>query len=78
MIHSKADKKKDDSYQKNTKKADAFQDCTVFYMRSVFDKNGYWLRLPKCGHKMAKTKYNWLGKKNDSPIWTNIKAGKGK
>jgi hypothetical protein len=62
-IRAEADKKKDENYQRNVKKAGIFIDYTDFYLKRGSDEGGSWLKLPNLGHRMAKTKYDWSGEK---------------
>ncbi|KAL3811101.1 hypothetical protein ACHAXA_009871 [Cyclostephanos tholiformis] len=73
-IREEADKKKAANYQRNVAKAGVFIDYTDFYRKRGTDVNGNWMKLPNLGHRMAKTKYDWSGEKQDAPVWTGVKA----
>eukprot|EP00529_Nitzschia_sp_RCC80_P037511 CAMPEP_0113453632 /NCGR_PEP_ID=MMETSP0014_2-20120614/7454_1 /TAXON_ID=2857 /ORGANISM="Nitzschia sp." /LENGTH=154 /DNA_ID=CAMNT_0000345025 /DNA_START=293 /DNA_END=757 /DNA_ORIENTATION=- /assembly_acc=CAM_ASM_000159 len=68
-IRDRDDKKKNDNYQKNVKKAGVFQDYTDFYLKRGTDTSQAWKKSATLGHTMAKTKYdfdtNKFGKKYD-------------
>ena len=77
-IRSDAEKKKQEKYTKNVKKAGVFQDYTDFYIKRGTDVSQKWAKSVTKGHDMAKTKYDWSGKQNDAPLWATKGKGKGK
>ena len=68
-IRDRDEKKKNDNYQRNVKKAGVFQDYTQFYLKRGTDTSQAWKKSPTLGHTMAKTKYDFdtakSGKKYD-------------
>lgn len=71
----KAEKaKKDAQYQKNVAKAGKFLGFDEFYEKRGTNLDQDWIKSPTKGHLMAKTKYDWSGKKPDAPLWTGVKA----
>lgn len=54
-------KKKDENYQRNVKKAGVFIDYTDWYTKRGTDLNAAWKKSVTLGHNMAKTKYDWSG-----------------
>ena len=73
-IRAEADKKKAANYKKNVDKAGVFIDYTDFYLKRGTDVNGSWMKLPNLGHRMAKTKFDWSGEKNDTPMYVGVTA----
>ena len=69
--------KKAANYQRNVAKAGKFLDYTEFYTKRGSDEGGAWMKLPNLGHRMAKTKYDWSGEKEDKPGYTGVSAKKG-
>mmetsp|Transcript_3793 Transcript_3793/g.8155 ORF Transcript_3793/g.8155 Transcript_3793/m.8155 type:complete len:163 (-) Transcript_3793:237-725(-) len=69
--------KKAANYQKNVAKAGKFIDFTEWYAQRGTDLNQSWFNAPNKGHRMAKTKFDWSGEKNDAPTWTGVQAKKG-
>merc|ERR1712151_944928 len=57
--------KKDANYAKNVQKAGIFEDFTQFYKERGTNENGNRMNAPNRGHRMAKTKYDYSGEKND-------------
>ena len=66
--------KKDAIYQKNVAKAGKFLGFDDFYNKRGTNLDQAWLKSPTKGHLMAKTKYDWSGKKPDAPLYTGVKA----
>lgn len=66
--------KKDAVYQKNVAKAGKFLGYDEFYNKRGTDLEQSWKKDPTLGHRMAKTKYDWSGKKPDAPLWSGVKA----
>jgi len=62
--------KKDAVYQKNVAKAGKFTDFTDFYLKRGTELDQSWVKSPTKGHLMVKTKYDWSGKKPDTPLYT--------
>merc|ERR1712003_585563 len=57
-------KKKEENYKRNVAKAGVFEDYTEFYTKRGTDLNQGWAKNKNTlGHRMAKTKYDWSGKK---------------
>jgi hypothetical protein len=54
-------KKKDENYQRNVKKAGVFTDYTEWYTKRGTELTGAWKKSVTLGHNMAKTKYDWSG-----------------
>mmetsp|Transcript_1536 Transcript_1536/g.3272 ORF Transcript_1536/g.3272 Transcript_1536/m.3272 type:complete len:166 (-) Transcript_1536:222-719(-) len=77
-IRSEKDNKRDANYQMNVKKAGKFLDYTEFYTARGSDEGGSWMKLPNLGHRMAKTKFDWSGEKNEVPTWTGVGAKNAK
>lgn len=65
-VRSEADSKKASNYQKNVNKAGKFIDYTDFYLKRGTKEGGDWMKLPNLGHRMAKTKFDWSGEKDES------------
>ncbi|KAL7545740.1 hypothetical protein ACHAWF_009093 [Thalassiosira exigua] len=68
--------KKAANYQKNVAKAGKFLDYTEFYLARGTEEGGNWMKMPNLGHRMAKTKFDWSGEKNDGPTYTGVRANK--
>jgi hypothetical protein len=66
---AKEDKNKADNYQRNVAKAGKFLDYTQFYLDRGTDTNENWNKDINKGHRMAKTKFDWSGKKEESKQW---------
>jgi hypothetical protein len=64
-LRAKQDKKKDANYQRNVAKAGKFLDYTQFYIDRGTDKSEAWNKDVNKGHRMAKTKYDWSGSKDN-------------
>ena len=61
-----ADKKKADSnYSRNVSKAGKFLGYDEFYLKRGTDLNGKWKKSVTLGHRMAKTKYDFSGEKDE-------------
>jgi len=58
--------KKAANYQRNVKKAGVFEDYTAFYTKRGTDTSEAWNKSPTKGHRMAKTKYDWSGSKDNA------------
>lgn len=57
--------KKQKNYEKNSAKAGKFLGFDEFYLKRGTDTNGAWLKDPTKGHRMAKTKYDFSGEKDE-------------
>jgi len=57
------------NYQKNVAKAGKFLDYTQFYLDRGTDTNENWNKDINKGHRMAKTKYDWSGGKEEAKGW---------
>eukprot|EP00543_Licmophora_paradoxa_P001075 CAMPEP_0202445224 /NCGR_PEP_ID=MMETSP1360-20130828/4086_1 /ASSEMBLY_ACC=CAM_ASM_000848 /TAXON_ID=515479 /ORGANISM="Licmophora paradoxa, Strain CCMP2313" /LENGTH=135 /DNA_ID=CAMNT_0049061409 /DNA_START=54 /DNA_END=461 /DNA_ORIENTATION=+ len=68
-LRSAETKKKADNYAKNVAKAGKFIDYTDWYTKRGTDVGDGWFKSATNGHTMAKTKYDWSGEKNESPLW---------
>eukprot|EP00549_Striatella_unipunctata_P024305 CAMPEP_0118684708 /NCGR_PEP_ID=MMETSP0800-20121206/6807_1 /TAXON_ID=210618 ORGANISM="Striatella unipunctata, Strain CCMP2910" /NCGR_SAMPLE_ID=MMETSP0800 /ASSEMBLY_ACC=CAM_ASM_000638 /LENGTH=148 /DNA_ID=CAMNT_0006581471 /DNA_START=57 /DNA_END=503 /DNA_ORIENTATION=- len=64
--------KKDANYAKNVKKAGKFQDFTVWYINRGTDKQDGWKKSVTLGHTMAKTKFDWSGKKDENKKYDGL------
>ena len=71
-IRADEQSKKAANYQKNVAKAGKFLDYTEFYLQRGTSEDFAWRKLPNAGHRMAKTKYDWSGEKNDAPTYTGV------
>lgn len=58
-IRAAEQKKKEENYQRNAKKAGVFEDYTAFYTKRGTDTKQGWYKDPNRGHRMAKTKYSF-------------------
>merc|ERR1719396_276164 len=64
QLRATEQKKKDANYKRNVAKAGVFEDYTEFYMKRGTDTKQEWAKNKNTlGHRMAKTKYDWSGKK---------------
>merc|ERR1719329_409336 len=63
-IRKKEQSKKDANYKRNVAKAGVFEDYTDFYLKRGTDTSQAWAKNKNSlGHRFAKTKYDWSGKK---------------
>lgn len=76
-IRGDADTKKAANYQMNVAKAGKFLDYTDFYLARGTSEDYAWRKQPNSGHRMAKTKFDWSGEKNDNPEYTGLGKGIG-
>lgn len=80
-LRAQEQKKKQDNYTRNVKKAGVFEDFTEFYKKRGTEEGGSWLKSAALGHRMAKTKYDWGdgveadSKKFESTKFTGIFGG---
>jgi hypothetical protein len=65
-IRSKEVAKKDANYKKNVAKAGKFLGYNEFYQKRGTDLDGAWKKSVTLGHRMAKTKYDYSGTKDDT------------
>lgn len=65
-LRKKEEAAKDANYQRNVAKAGKFLDYTQFYLNRGTDVSESWSKSPTKGHRMAKTKFDWSGKKDDN------------
>ena len=70
--------KKDANYKKNVAKAGIFEDYTAFYTKRGTDTKQAWAKDVNLGHRMAKTKYDWSGKKVQATTTAEVKGFFGK
>jgi hypothetical protein len=76
-VRARDDKKKTENYAKNVQKAFKFEDFTQFYLKRGTNEGGSWLKSPTLGHRMAKTKYDYSGKKiEDNKLPEAFRFGK--
>uniref|UniRef100_A0A7S2P108 RxLR effector protein n=1 Tax=Leptocylindrus danicus TaxID=163516 RepID=A0A7S2P108_9STRA len=68
-IRSSDEAKKNANYAKNVAKAFKFQDYTAFYTKRGTDLNQGWKKSVTLGHDMAKTKYDWSGKRDETKFF---------
>merc|ERR1719329_279297 len=63
-IRKKEQAKKQANYKRNVAKAGVFEDYTDFYIKRGTDLSQDWAKNKNTlGHRFAKTKYDWSGKK---------------
>eukprot|EP00536_Pseudo-nitzschia_multiseries_P013823 jgi/Psemu1/327328/estExt_fgenesh1_pg.C_6180007 len=77
-IRAKEQKKKDDNYKRNVAKAGVFEDYTEFYVKRGTDTKQAWAKDVNLGHRMAKTKFDWSGKKVAATTTAAVKAAPAK
>ena len=65
--------KKQANYERNVKKAGVFTDYTEWYKKRGTDTSGEWKKSVTLGHRMAKTKYDWSGSK-DNAMFVGLEA----
>merc|ERR1719145_536530 len=65
-LRRKDAKKKAENYERNVKKAGIFEDYTEFYKKRGTDVSDSWAKSVTKGHRMAKTKYDWSGSKDNA------------
>lgn len=64
-IRAKDQQKKEENYKRNVNKAFKFLGYDEFYKSRGTDLSGTWKKDVNLGHRMAKTKFDWSGKKNE-------------
>jgi hypothetical protein len=78
-VRAADEKKKAANYARNVAKAGKFQDYTEFYIKRGTDTKEAWAKTVTKGHDMAKTKFDWSGKKkNDVALPLQVKKVTGK
>ena len=70
--------KKEANYKRNVAKAGVFEDYTEFYTKRGTDTKQAWAKDVNLGHRMAKTKYDWSGKKVQATTTAEVKGFFGK
>ena len=71
-------RKKQENYAKNVAKAGIFEDYTDWYTKRGTDTKQAWAKDINLGHRMAKTKYDWSGKKVQATTTAEVKGFFGK
>lgn len=64
--------KKSAKYAKNVSKAGKFLDYTKFYTDRGTDVKADWKKSVTLGHRMAKTKFDWSGKKDETKMFESF------
>ena len=77
-IRKKEAAKKEANYKRNVAKAGVFEDYTEFYTKRGTDTKQAWAKDVNLGHRMAKTKYDWSGKKVQAKTTAEVKGFFGK
>mmetsp|Transcript_1466 Transcript_1466/g.3056 ORF Transcript_1466/g.3056 Transcript_1466/m.3056 type:complete len:164 (-) Transcript_1466:200-691(-) len=77
-LRKKEAAKKESNYQRNVKKAGVFEDYTEFYVKRGTDTKQAWAKDINLGHRMAKTKFDWSGKKISATTTAEVKGKFGK
>ncbi len=77
-LRKKEAAKKEANYQRNVKKAGVFEDYTEFYIKRGTDTKQGWAKDINLGHRMAKTKFDWSGKKVAATTTAEVKGIFGK
>lgn len=77
-LRKKEAAKKESNYQRNVKKAGVFEDYTEFYVKRGTDTKQAWAKDINLGHRMAKTKFDWSGKKVSATTTAEVKGKFGK
>ena len=79
QLRATEQKKKEANYKRNVAKAGVFEDYTEFYLKRGTDTNQAWAKNKNTlGHRMAKTKFDWSGKKVAATTTAAVSAGKKK
>jgi hypothetical protein len=60
-IRKDQQKKREENYSRNVKKAGVFINYTEWYLKRGTDLKGDWKKSVTLGHNMAKTKFDWSG-----------------
>jgi len=78
-LRKKEQGKKDSNYKRNVAKAGVFEDYTDFYTKRGTDVSQDWYKNKNTlGHRFAKTKFDWSGKKVAATTTAAVKAPAGK
>ena len=79
-LRKKEASKKEANYKRNVAKAGVFEDYTDFYIKRGTDTKQAWAKDVNLGHRMAKTKFDWSGKKVQATTTAEVgvKGGKKK
>eukprot|EP00539_Tryblionella_compressa_P015299 CAMPEP_0178842350 /NCGR_PEP_ID=MMETSP0746-20121128/15453_1 /TAXON_ID=913974 /ORGANISM="Nitzschia punctata, Strain CCMP561" /LENGTH=156 /DNA_ID=CAMNT_0020505665 /DNA_START=5 /DNA_END=475 /DNA_ORIENTATION=- len=72
-LRAKEAKKKQENYERNVKKAGVYENYTEFYKKRGTDTAQAWKKDINLGHRMAKTKYDWSGKKKETKKYLGSK-----
>lgn len=72
-IRAADESKKNAKYNSFASKAGKFLGFNEFYQKRGTDLNQAWVKDPTKGHRMAKTKYDYSGSKNEVKLWDGIK-----
>jgi hypothetical protein len=75
-IRSSDEKKKDSSYSKAASKAFKYLGFNEFYKKRGTDLNQGWKKDLTLGHRMAKTKYDYSGKKQEAKLFESAVKSK--
>mmetsp|Transcript_1274 Transcript_1274/g.2690 ORF Transcript_1274/g.2690 Transcript_1274/m.2690 type:complete len:169 (-) Transcript_1274:268-774(-) len=77
-LRSNEAKKKEENYKRNVAKAGVFEDYTEFYIKRGTDTKQAWAKDVNLGHRMAKTKFDWSGKKVAATTTAAVKSAPAK
>jgi len=78
-IRKKEQAKKQANYKRNVAKAGVFEDYTDFYTKRGTDLSQDWAKNKNTlGHRFAKTKFDWSGKKMAATTTAEVAVKKGK
>jgi hypothetical protein len=69
-------KKKDQNYSKNVGKAFKFLGFDEFYQKRGTNLDQGWVKDVNKGHRMAKTKYDYSGKKQEAKLFESFTSPK--
>lgn len=73
-VRASDEKKKSANYQKNVSKAFKYLGFNAFYQKRGTDLDGAWKKSPTLGHRMAKTKFDFSGKKDEVKAYDGSKG----
>mmetsp|Transcript_3113 Transcript_3113/g.4532 ORF Transcript_3113/g.4532 Transcript_3113/m.4532 type:complete len:161 (-) Transcript_3113:106-588(-) len=71
-VRAEEQSKKQANYAKNVAKAGKFLDYTKFYTDRGTDLKADWKKSVTLGHRMAKTKYDWSGNKDETKLFESF------
>ena len=78
-IRKKEQQKKESNYKRNVAKAGVFEDYTDWYTKRGTDTKQSWAKNKNTlGHRMAKTKFDWSGKKVAATTTAAVEVKTGK